>query len=289
MNKCLFCNKEGPFSSPEHIIPEALGNDDLILLEEVCDNCNQYFGKEIEKFVLGKTPLAFWRTYQGIRKKKGKLPHVDLSQPQRQKGRLPKVHPLHDNLVGFTCHEDYSVSVDISADEIVGEILEGRREQFNFVFTPEVLSMMGRFLCKIGIELVCLSESARARSDPFLKARRFSRFGEFEGLWPIFYFKSGDLKNLKQMKADSEGILEEVFCYQYRLLEIADLYTVLSLTVGTDTWIVSLNDPFPTPVIRSGFPDQEIKLIWYSPEEFMQKCERPNKANSADAKGRTAD
>ena len=71
MNKCLFCNKEGPFSSPEHIIPEALGNDDLILVEEVCDNCNQYFGKEIEKFVLGKTPFAFWRTYLGIRKKNG--------------------------------------------------------------------------------------------------------------------------------------------------------------------------------------------------------------------------
>jgi len=271
MNKCLFCNKEGPFSRPEHIIPEALGNNDLILVEEVCDTCNQYFGTEIEKFVLGKTPFAFWRTYLGIRKKKGKLPHVELSQPQQQKGRLPRVHPLHDNLVGFTCHEDNSVSVDIGADEIVGEILEGRRDQFKFVFTPKALSMMGRFLCKIGVELVCLSESAYARSEPFLKARRFSRFGEFEGLWPIFHFKSGDLKNLKQIKSDPEGALEEVFCYQYRLLEIADLYTVLSLTVGTDTWIVSLNDPYPTPIIRSGFPDQEIKLIWYSQEEFMQK------------------
>jgi len=134
--------------------------------------------------------------------------------------------------------------------------------------------MMGRFLCKIGVELVCLSEGARARSEPFLQARRFSRFGEFEGLWPIFHFKSGDPRDLTQMRADSEGINEEIFCYQYRLLEIADLYTVLSLAVGTDTWIVSLNEPYPTPVIRSGFPDQEMKLIWYSPEETMHKMRK---------------
>jgi len=63
MNTCLFCHSDGPFTRPEHIIPEALGNDDLIQRDEVCDKCNQYFGSKLESFVLGKTPLAFWRTF----------------------------------------------------------------------------------------------------------------------------------------------------------------------------------------------------------------------------------
>ncbi len=37
---CLFCGSNGPFLRLEHIIPESLGNDDLVLQGEVCDVCN---------------------------------------------------------------------------------------------------------------------------------------------------------------------------------------------------------------------------------------------------------
>ena len=271
MKPCLFCQSEGPYKRPEHIIPEALGNDDLILRDEVCDRCNQYFGKEIEGFVLGKTPIAFWRTLLGIRKKRGKLPHVDLCQPSRQKGRLHAVHPLHDNLVGFTCHEDYSISVDVDDKQLLRSILDGTRRRFTFVFTPLVLAMMGRFFCKVGMELVCLEDPVRARSDVFKKARRFARQGEFEGVWPIFHFRSGTVRGLRARKADGQGFVEEVLCYEYRLLDVADSYTLLVLTVGTDTWVTSLNDPYPKPSIRSCFPGHNLSLIWYSPEELNKR------------------
>ena len=267
MNNCLFCSSDGPFTKPEHIIPEALGNDDLILYNEVCDKCNQFFGSKIEGFVLGKTPIAFWRTFLGIRKKRGALPHVDLSQPKKQKGSLPAVHELHDNFVGFTCHDDYSISVDIDDGEIIRSIRDDTRSQFTFVFTPLVLSMMGRFLCKIGVELVCLDDPGRARSSAFDRARHFAREGKGFDLWPIFHGKSATLNDLKKRTMDSKGILEEVFCYHYRLLEIGAFYTLLALTVGTDVWVVSLNDPYPTPVIREAIPDTTLELIWYSPQE----------------------
>lgn len=267
MNRCLFCNQHGPYTIPEHIIPEALGNDDLVLSGEVCDNCNHYFGNKVEAFVLEKSPLAFWRTFLGIKTKRGALPHVDLSNPKKQKGRLPALHPLHDNLVGFTCHDDYSISVDISDDKIIKEISGGERNQFTFVFTPLVLSMMGRFFCKVGAELLCLADASLARSDKFIKARFFARHGDYKDLWPFFHIHSGNSKSLREIRMDKDGLLENVLCYHYRLLEISNLYTLLALTVGTDTWIISLNDPYPTPIIQSGFPGQEMNLIWYNREE----------------------
>ena len=268
---CLFCNSTGPYQRSEHVIPEALGNDDLVLHGEVCDECNQYFGSKVESFVLAKTPFAFWRTFLGVRKKKGKLPHVNLSQPNRQKGRLPAIHPMQDNGVGFTYHEDFSVSVDIDDDEIIREIISGQRNQFAFSFTPAVLSMMGRFLCKVGVELLCLDNPMRARSDSFMRTRTFSRYGSGDWLWPIFHGESGTITDLKQRTTDAEGLLEQVFCYEYRLLDVGTEYTLLVLTIGTDTWMVSLNDPYPTPAIREALPDIPLKLLWYAPEELRRE------------------
>jgi hypothetical protein len=188
-----------------------------------------------------------------------------MSYPARQEGRLQAAHSLQDNLVGFTCREDYSISVDIDDKQLFRGIQDGTRRHFTFVFTPVVLAMMGRFFCKVGVELVCRDDPVRARSDLFRKARRFARQGEFWGLWPIFHFRSGSINGLKEQKADGEGIVEEVLCYKYRLLDVADIYTLLVLTFGTDTWVTSLNDPYPTPSILRCFPEHELSLTWYSP------------------------
>lgn len=269
MGTCLFCKSEGSFSKPEHIIPEALGNDDLVLINEVCNRCNWYFGKEVEKFVLEKSPLAFWRTYLGIRRKRGKFPPpADLSQPKKQTGILPSLHNAHDNSIVFTYHEDNSVSVDIDDEQIVREILDGTRNKFQFVFTPLVLSMMGRFFCKVGLELICFANSEQARSEIFDQSRKFARYGDFKGLWPIFHAQSSNLQDLKTQHVDSTGVLEDVFCYEYRLLDFEGKYILLALSVGTDTWVVSLNDPFPTLEIQLAFPELELQLIWYSTDEI---------------------
>jgi hypothetical protein len=114
---CLFCLSEGPFTV-EHVIPESLGNDDLVLEGQVCSGCNNHFSK-LEEFVLQKTPIAFWKTHLGIRSKRGKLSSIDLSQPKREKGVYPSIHPTHDNSIGFTAHEDGSTSVDIDDLSII--------------------------------------------------------------------------------------------------------------------------------------------------------------------------
>jgi hypothetical protein len=262
MVACIFCSSNGPFSTVEHIIPESLGNDDLVLRSEVCDGCQRYFGKEIEQFVLEKTPLAFWRTYIGIRTKRGKNPSVDLSQPATEKGILPTVHSRHNN-IGFTYHEDGSVSANINDPQIIRGILEGIKDRFVLVFTPKILHMFGRFLCKVGIELLCLTDRNLASTKNLDNARRYARFGEFEGLWPIFHFSKGTLDDLKEIRKDNLGFEEEVKCYSYSLFDYQNSYLLFLFSMGTDYWLICLNDPFPTSNIRNAFPDDELELIWY--------------------------
>jgi hypothetical protein len=271
MKQCLFCSKEGPYTQVEHIIPESLGNDDLLLIGEVCDKCNQYFGKEIEAFILEKTPIAFWRTFLGIKTKKGRLPHIDLSQPKQQKGRFAVVHPLHDNGVLFTCQKDYSVTV--KCDEAKIPKRKGEYGHFTFVFTPFVLLTMGRFLCKVGIELLCCSDAFLARSEDYAEARRFARYGTIEGLWPIFHIDNGNLKSLIKRTPDRQGLVEEVFCYNAQLFSFLEQYMLLTLTVGTDVWIIGLNDPYPTRDIAAAFPGRALRCLWYPHQMLANRAE----------------
>jgi len=263
---CLFCNSVGPFTD-EHVVPASLGNDDLVLVNEVCAECNDHFGRKVEAPVLSKSPLAFWRTFLGIRTRRGRQPSVDLSQPAAQKGRLPSIHPAHDNGVGFSAHGDGTVSVDIDDPQIVQEIVNGTREQFRFVFTPNHLFDFGRFLCKVGIELLCSADPVRARHEFLDEARRFARYGNHGALWPIFHFSEGCIGDLKQVTSGENGAAEEVTCYTYALLEVPPEYLLFQLGVGTDRWVICLNDPFPTPDIRRAFPGRDLELIWYSPQQ----------------------
>jgi len=260
---CLFCEGENP-NSLEHIIPESLGNDDLLLSEDVCGSCNNYFSK-VERYVLEKTEIALWRAILGIRTKKGRLPSIDLSQPPKPKGTRTDKHVLHDNGVGFTFHDDGSCSVEISEEAIVRGILSGEKAQFNFVMTPKVLHELGRFLCKVGIELICSVDPDRARAEMFQSARSYARYGSTSELWPIFHFPSGSIDALTRTLGDGR---EEIDCYDFSILEIEDEYTLLRLKVGTSNWIVCLNKQWPTPRIRAAFPEADIQLIWYPSESF---------------------
>lgn len=262
MATCLFCSSTGPFTTKEHVIPESLGNDDLILLDTVCDACQRYFGSELEQYILNKSPFAFWRTHLGIRTKKGKLPSVDVSQPKRNKGIFPSTHSAHDN-VGYTCHEDGSVSVDIDDHSMVKDIISDRKTSFQMVFTPKLLFMVGRFLCKVGIELLCHHDKAIGYSSDLDHARRFARFGQPQELWPIFHFNNGTLSDLKECGYDEHGYYENAILYDYAVIPIPDKYLLFRFTMGTDNFVICLNDPFPTPEIVSAFPGVQFNLIYY--------------------------
>ena len=273
---CLFCLADGPFTV-EHIIPESLGNDDMVLHDDVCRSCNNHFSK-IEEFVLKKTPLAFWRCYLGIKAKSGRLPSINLSQPNRERGIFAAIHPDHDNHIGFTAHEDGSTSIDIDNSEIINAIFSGEKSSFRFVFSPKVLIMLGRFLCKVGIELICSSDPVYARSDKFNDSRAFARHGSSKDLWPIFHFSHGDSNDFKRISSSAGDTAIESECYSYEMLEFKDEYILLKFTVGSDNWIICLNDRYPTPDIRKAFPGQELNCLWCHPDAMANKIRIRNRA-----------
>ncbi len=270
MRNCLYCQAEKSFTTVEHVIPESLGNDDLLSKGDVCYSCQVYFGKEVERYVLEKSPIAIWRTILRIPTKGGRLPSVRVSQSSVQKGRFPERHQLHDN-IGFTAHPDGTTSVDIDDVEIAQGIADETRKQFNLVLTPKLLFMFGRFLGKVGLGVLAFSDGVRARNARFNRIRRYSRFGEFEELWPIFSYTEGVISSWRKPKllsSKGETVVEDVDIYNYGFYEVAGLYTLFRFSMGVDNWVICLDEPYPNPNIRSAFPGRDLKLLWYASKEW---------------------
>jgi len=73
--QCIFClSTDGPFTTEEHIVPEALGNDELVLAKGmVCDKCQTVLS-ELDQEFGDWPPMAFDKIQYGFMTKKGKLP-----------------------------------------------------------------------------------------------------------------------------------------------------------------------------------------------------------------------
>jgi HNH endonuclease len=76
--RCIFCRRDSTYSkSREHIIPESLGNTSLVLPKGVvCDKCNNYFSREVEKPFLESDAIRALRFHEWLESKKGRVPSL---------------------------------------------------------------------------------------------------------------------------------------------------------------------------------------------------------------------
>jgi len=265
-NVCLFCTSNGPFSTVEHIVPESLGNRDFVIEGQVCDVCQNYFGKEVERHVLSKTPLGAWRVLLGIPTKKGRLPITDLSQPRTEKGRLPSRSSHHDDGIAFACtSSDGAISVDIENDDIIREILSGERNQFKFVLSPEHLAMIGRFLGKIALEAYCLRNPETAKAARFDPLRHYVRYGVKQELWPLFH---DVLLNPSELRAAL--CCGRLPIWEGRIMETPDNYLLFWFRLGPEQWSLCMNIQFPTTDIPELMSDFKERCIWYPSSSWDQ-------------------
>lgn len=93
--RCIFCKRESSTSrSVEHIIPESLGNVEHVLpVGAVCDGCNQYFARKVERQILASPMFQLLRANMAIPNKRGRVPAQpaanEIDRPNyRQMGRF---------------------------------------------------------------------------------------------------------------------------------------------------------------------------------------------------------
>jgi len=93
--RCIFCKQDSSTSqSVEHIVPESLGNVAHTLpVGVVCDGCNQYFARKVERPLLESPMFRFLRADMAVPNKRNRLPKWQpedgSSRPDyRQMGRF---------------------------------------------------------------------------------------------------------------------------------------------------------------------------------------------------------
>jgi len=264
MAQCLFCRAQGNFRTREHIVPESLGNRTDILEGVICSKCQNYFGKEIEKAALEKTPIAIWRTYLGIQTKKKHLPSVNLDPPVG--GAIPALHPASETGIGFSAHEDGSTSIDVY-DAIANQRLFRRDKdecEYRIVAMPWHLSIIGRFLGKMGLEYVAFTDLNYALSVQFDDVRSFVRYGSRKSLWPIYWGKQGKIEDLKGpiIWSGLEG-RQKIECYSYALARMAKGEVIFAFLIGIELMVICLTERSPIPDIENCFEGTKLSCIYY--------------------------
>lgn len=178
-SKCIYCPRsDGDFGPEEHVIPEALGVDELVLRGVVCASCNHELSK-LDQRLCEFEPLALLRVVNVPLTKKGKFPRATLREFDVQK----------------TKPRELNFSVKSRQDPFTFEELpEGRvrvhmktlgRSPFNPV-------ELARSLFKIGLGLVAHDAGEAVAYEPrYDRAREFIRGG---GYFPNHLLMSAEVQ-----------------------------------------------------------------------------------------------
>lgn len=166
---CIFCHKDSSTSkSVEHIIPESLGNKSHILTKGyVCDECNNYFARKIEKVLLEQPYFISLRYRNEICTKKRKLVPQEMIFHGAMKS-TKVIMQTTDN--GIICSFD--------DDEIYDKIKEGKCHRMIEPYLPMPKypnKIMSRFLAKCAFEyfLYNAGEENYDKCVRFLRERQF--------------------------------------------------------------------------------------------------------------------
>lgn len=147
--KCIYCGRKqedgATFRNVSHAIPEALGNKTLIQNEE-CDECNDAFGKGIEKKFIDF--IGVIRTIGGIRGKNNKVPIFEKN--------------------GITIEYDENID-GVKEINVPGEHCESFVNEESLISIEELY----RFLCKMIIGVI----DEKYRND-LKNIIRWVRYGE---------------------------------------------------------------------------------------------------------------
>jgi len=174
--KCVFCNSsKNVFSSKEHIVPQSLGNNFLILEKGwICDTCNNICSS-FESKALNHSHLGFSRAMQGVITKKGK--------PARS-----KINGIHWNAVPSLGKN--SISVDKQDLEDKPFLKNSLENGSAFILTVHNEYDIAKLFLKIGIETKVLTDDLNIYQT---KEAIEHIFGINDEKWPYFIITSENI------------------------------------------------------------------------------------------------
>ncbi len=218
-------------------------------------------------FVLRQPPFGPMRVLMKIRGKRGKLPLVDTSIPKDKGGMLTSHHDLSDSGLVFGVDEQGSPWVAINNDEKVKAIKAGDKRRFIFVLTPKHIAMLGRFLGKMAIELLCESWPEDARSLRYDQLRTYVRRGVKNDLWAVASKKACDWRELVTRVPDGVDVLETIECYEYGIFDFPE-ERVFAFVFGGEAWAISMERPLPLASTTSILAEESYAPRWYSRDSW---------------------
>ena len=245
---CLFCRRsDGGFLSVEHVIPESLGNTDLLLPNGVvCDHCNNNELAHLDQELGDFLPIKARRTMLGIRSKSGILPELKFSRGLlRNEGG--------DHLI--LTHQNNADRRTLREIERTGPQV---RLEFNFGggkrMTPRYASQLSRGLLKFALEAAWLDHGAAMLDCKFDHVRDAVLGKPRDGY--VMFARAGD-------PADVGATVQ----YQFDTLNHeGSAIAVATSLLGTGMATHSIDArPFSTP------PDASIQVFDFTAADFKRQ------------------
>jgi len=164
--KCIYCLQTiGSFKSEEHIFPESLGNDELILPKGyVCDKCNNGVLAQLDDVLIKFEPIAFLQVQLVPHTKDGSLPKANF-----QNMSMERTSPTHIKIVAKDDTGKLQNKIPLG-DDWYSFSLNTRGKPV----TQKSIRMLGRASFKIALGIVALSQGREhACSAKYDSARKF--------------------------------------------------------------------------------------------------------------------
>lgn len=224
--RCIFCKLDSANStSVEHIIPESLWNTKQILPRGVvCDKCNNYFSRKVERQFLCSPEMESLRFHQAIPSKKGRVPPI-------MGAMLGSEVPISIRRV--LSSEEIVTSIELNEDQ-VELVRSGQSSKVYFPIASGIptAKITSRFLAKVALEALAQRLLPHyggvdyvVEEEQFDLVREHARYGRVKE-WPYYVRRIYDA-DLDEKIHGLDG--QKVHEYDFLHTDHGEFYFVLAL------------------------------------------------------------